>query len=252
MMPDGSLIAARDTERFNNSEFSVKGLRYQKLEPEKRWRVEYRGDMARTDRAASGKARVSMDLEFEARHKIFNYRDCVTAEKVEMSKIAASEHTEQYGRLRGRLVIDGDEVVLDALGERDHSWGVRDWIAPTMWIWLTAQFSDGIAMNLTKLMIEGGVVDAGFVFKDGRNVPIVRADIETDYAPDGSPRALRIVLRDKEGEEHRMKADVIRMAKLPFAGSGSAGMAIMYETLAKYEFEGQTGFGIAEYLVRKF
>jgi hypothetical protein len=29
-------------------------------------------------------------------------------------------------------------------------------------------------------------------------------------------------------------------------------MAIMYENLAKYEFEGLTGFGIAEYLVRKF
>jgi len=252
MMPDGSLIAARDTERFNNSEFSVKGLRYQKLEPEKRWRIEYSGDMARTDGAASGKAKVSMDLEFEARHKIFNYRDCVTAEKVEMSKIAASEHTEQYGRLRGRLIIDGDEVVLDALGERDHSWGVRDWIAPTMWIWLTAQFSDGIAMNLTKLMIEGGVVDAGFVFKDGGNVPIVGADIETDYAPDGGPLALRIVLRDKTGGEYRMKAGIIKTAKLPFVGSGSAGMAIMYENLAKYEFEGLTGFGIAEYLVRKF
>jgi len=252
MMPDGSLISARDAEGFKNSEFRVKGLRYRKLEPEKRWNIDYHGEMTWSGKAGQGKAKVSMMLEFEGLHRIFNYRDCVTGDKVEMSKIAASEHTEQHGRLRGRLVIDDKEIILDALGERDHSWGVRDWIAPTMWIWLTAQFPNGIAMNLTKLMMDEGVVDAGFLFKDGRNVPIVGATVETDYAPDGSPRTLSIVMRDKEGAEHRMKAEIVRIAKLPFAGSGSASMAIMHETLARYEFGGVTGFGIAEYLVRKF
>ncbi len=252
MMPDGSLISARDAEHFRDSEFSVKGLRYRKIEPERRWSIDYHGEMTRSGKDGEAKSMVSMILEFEGLHHIFNYRDCVTEDKVEMSKIAASEHTEQYGRLRGRLVIDGREVIIDALGERDHSWGVRDWIAPTMWIWLTAQFSDGTSMNLTKLMIEDGVVDAGYLFMGGRNLPLVGANVETDFAADGSPRALSIVLKDKEGGEHRMRADIVRMAKLPFVGSGSAGMAIMYETLAKFDFQGLTGFGIAEYLVRKF
>ena len=252
MMPDGALLSVRDAERFKDVEFNVKGLRYRKIEPERRWSIDYHGGMARDSKDGGGSAKVSMMLEFEGLHPLFNYRECVTGEKVEMSKTAASEHTEQYGRVRGRLVIDESQILIDALGERDHSWGVRDWIAPTMWIWLTAQFPDGVAMNLTKLMVEEGVVDAGFLFMNGKNLPIVEATVDTKYTEDGSPSSLNILLRDKEGVEHGMKAEVIRRVKLPFVGSGTASMAIMHETLARYEFEGATGFGIAEYLVRKF
>jgi hypothetical protein len=38
---------------------------------------------------------------------------------------------------------------------------------------------------------------------------------------------------------------------LPFASPDGSELSVMYETLARYEYEGMTGYGIAEYLVRK-
>jgi len=251
MMPDGSHIGTRIPEQFKDSEFEANGLRYEKVIPERKWRIEYDGDMARLGSGAEEKVRVSMLLDFDSLHPIFNYRECVAGGDIALSKMAASEHTEQYGRLTGRLRVDGKEYMIDALGERDHSWGVRDWIAPTMWIWLTAQFSEDIAMNLTELFVEEGVVDAGYLCMDGQNLPIVKADIETDYDTDGSPKALRMVLHDKRGGTHAMRAKVIKTVELPFTGHGGYGSAVMYETLARYEFGDRVGYGIAEYLVRQ-
>ncbi|MBN1677246.1 MAG: phosphoenolpyruvate protein kinase [Candidatus Thermoplasmatota archaeon] len=251
MMPDGSNIGKRKTGPFTDSEFKESGLRYEKISPGGKWRIGYDGDMTRFTGAMQEDVRVSMALDFEPLHPIFNYRECVTDERVEMSKMAASEHTEQYGRLAGRLQIGGKEFRIEAFGERDHSWGVRDWIAPTMWIWLTAQFSEDVAMNLTKLFVENGVVDAGYLHMDGQNVPIVKAEVETEYSPDGSPKALSMVLHDKRGGTHEMTAKVIRTVRLPFAGHEGYGFAVMYETLAQYEFDGLTGCGVAEYLVRQ-
>lgn len=251
MMPDGSHLGTRMAEPFKDSEFKANGLKYQKVVAEKTWKVDYHGVMARTEGAKLENVNVSMSLEFNALHPIFNYRKCVTKEDIALSNMTATEHTEQYGRLTGSLKVGGKEFKIDALGERDHSWGVRDWIAPNMWIWLTAQFSEGLAMNLTKLFVEDGVVDAGYLHKDGQNLPIVKAEVETDYGDDGDPRSLKIVLHDKRGQTHRMSAQVIKTVKLPFTRHEGLGSAIMYETLARYEFNGLTGYGIAEYLVRQ-
>jgi hypothetical protein len=106
-------------------------------------------------------------------------------------------------------------------------------------------------MNLTRLFVEEGVVDAGYLHMDGKNLPIVKADVETEYRPDGSPKALSMLLNDKGGGVHRMRAEMLRTVKLPFTGHEGYGSAVMYEALARYEFEGLTGCGIAEYLVRQ-
>lgn len=251
MMPNGMSIGTRGAEPFKDSELRAKGLRYEKMISERKWRMLYDGDLVRIDGGAGEKVRVSMQLDFDALHPIFNYRECVSEEDVRMSRSTASEHTEQYGRITGRLEIGGTQLRIDALGERDHSWGVRDWIAPTMWIWLTAQFSEGVAMNLTKLIVEEGVVDAGYVHRDGRNLPIVKTDVETEYGTDGGPKTLSVVLRDKSGAEHRMKAQVMRTVRLSFTGHEGYGTAVMYETLAQFEYQGLKGYGIAEYLVRQ-
>ncbi len=250
MMPDGSDIGTMAAESFKDSDLRTNGLRYEKLVPERKWRIEYDGDLAGLAAERQPKTHVSMSLEFESLHTIFNYRDCVSEEDIRLSKMTASEHTEQCGKLTGRLVVGGREYKIEALGERDHSWGVRNWIAPTMWIWLAAQFSEDVAMNVTKLFADDGVVDAGFVRLDGRNLPIVKAEVETDHDSEGAPTGLSMVLHDKLGGSHVMTAKVIKTVKLPFTGHEGYGSVVIYETLSKYEFDGRTGYGIAEFLVR--
>ncbi len=112
-----------------------------------------------------------------------------------------------------------------------------------MWIWLTAQFSEEVAMNVTKLFMNDGVVDAGFVRLDGENLPIVKAEVETEYDPEGAPVCLSMVLHGKLGGTHVIRAKIIKTVKLPFTGREGNGSAVMYEILSRYEFGGRTGTG---------
>jgi pyruvate,water dikinase len=250
MMPDGEVIGGREQESFRNAELRVRGLRYEKVVPERTWRLLFTGTMLKSSGRESVASEVFFNLEFEGMNKIFDYRESVPPEKVQMSRVAAAEHMEQFGRITGKLVIDGREYAIEGLGERDHSWGVRDWIAPTMWVWLTAQFGEDCAFNLTKLLVNEGEVDAGFIHIDGENKAIVRAEIQTDFEPDGAPRFLKLVLHDKGGEEHLISGSVIMGTRLPFAGPDGRSLAVMHETLSRYEYRGMTGYGIAEYLTR--
>ena len=251
MMPDGSVVGIKDQEPYCSGTLEAKGLAFDVVEPEKRWNMSFNGHMARMTDHGPVPVPVSFVLGFEARNQVFDYRECVDAEGERMSQQVASEHLEQFGRISGSLMVGEERFDLNGLGERDHSWGVRDWNAPKMWIWLTAQFSDRIALNVTKLFIEGGEVSAGYFHLNGRNLPLVSADVRTVLDPDGTPRSLAMSLVDKFGGKHKVTAEVLRMVAMPFPGRDGKTMSVMHETLAEYDFNGQKGYGIAEYLVRK-
>ena len=85
-----------------------------------------------------------------------------------------------------------------------------------MWIWLTCQFSDEAALNVTKLTVSEGEVDAGFVHIGGENLPIMKATIDTKYNQDGSPNSFKMELLDKKGKIHKVDARIIKNVKLPF------------------------------------
>jgi hypothetical protein len=247
MMPDNAIIGTKGEEQHENNDLMVKNLQYSCIEPEKMWHLAFSGVMGspKKDRLHD----VSFSFEYESLNDIFDYRTCVTGRKEAIAQRVASEHLEQFGRMTGTLTIDGERYQIDGLGERDHSWGVRDWTAPHMWIWLTCQFSETCALNVTKLVVEEGEVDAGFVHL-GRNIPLVSADIDTVYGSDGTPQSFVMSLEDTEGTVHKIDAQVLKKASLPFEGKGGK-RSLLHETLAKYTYNGKKGYGIAEYLVRK-
>jgi hypothetical protein len=251
MMPDGSVIGMKDQGGLGDGTLDVKGLHFENVEPEKRWRMTFNGHMARMTDHGPEPIEVSFQLGFEARNEMFDYRECVDAVGEQISQQVASEHLEQFGKVSGSMMIGGKQFDISGLGERDHSWGVRDWNAPKMWIWLTAQFSEKVALNVTKLFVEQGEVSAGYFHINGRNLPLVKADVRTVLDPDGTPRSLAMSLVDKYGGKHKVTAEVLRMVAMPFPGRDGKTMSVMHETLAEYTFNGRKGYGIAEYLVRK-
>jgi hypothetical protein len=98
--------------------------------------------------------------------------------------------------------------------------------------------------------MEEGVADAGFMHRDGKNIPIVKSNIETTYGPDGGPLFLRMTVFDKDGMTYGISAEVMRKAKLPFTGGDGTITSIMHEALARYTIDGKIGYGIVEYLIR--
>ncbi len=251
MLPDGTLYGIKDDEPMTNMDIKTRGLSFVKIFPEKEWALNFNGYLPRLGGAKPLPEKVSFSIAFESLNKIFNYRECVSGIKEQISQSVASEHLEQFGRATGVLNIGNSEYMIHGLGERDHSWGVRDWNAPKMWIWLTCQFSEEYALNVTKLVVPEGEVDAGFIHLKGRNVALVKADIQTEYAADGSPQSLRMTLTDKEGTSHKVTAVAIRKAALPFKSSDGKSLSVLYEPLARYEYDGREGYGVAEYLIKR-
>ncbi|MBI0584340.1 MAG: hypothetical protein ISF22_08965 [Methanomassiliicoccus sp.] len=251
MMPDGSVVGLKDHEALGEGTLEAKGLKFEKVEAEKRWRMTFHGHMARMTERGPVPVPATFALEFEALNKVFDYRECVDGEGEKISRQVASEHLEQFGKVTGTLEVGGERFDITGLGERDHSWGVRDWNAPKMWIWLTAQFSKDLALNVTKLFVEEGEVSAGFFHMNGKDIPLVKADIRTVLDPDGTPRSLAMSLVDSNGGKHKVTAEVMRMVAMPFPSRDGKTISVMHETLAEYTFNGQKGYGIAEYLVRK-
>jgi hypothetical protein len=251
MLPDGSIVGLKGGLPYTGPDLTVNGLTFTRIEPEKRWKLTFDGLMAKMANPPAP-VKASFSLDFTALNDIFDYRACVSGHKEEISKSVASEHLEQFGRVKGVLKVEDKEYTIDGLGERDHSWGIREWTAPKMWIWLTCQFSETAALNVTKLAVEQGEVDAGFIHLDGKSMPLDAAHIDTTFAPGGGPVSFKMKLKDMSGKSHTVEAEIIKQAVLPFEGPDKKSLAIMYETLARYRMDGKVGYGIAEYLIRKY
>jgi hypothetical protein len=110
----------------------TRGLTLVMEEPLRRWRIRLEG-------------RTRMDLRFDATSPPFDYR----AEGRRIAADMTGAHFEQCGRVTGWLDCKGERVEIDAAGQRDKSWGVRDWRNLTGWNWITAHFDDGVGFNAT-------------------------------------------------------------------------------------------------------
>ncbi len=251
LMPDGSNIGTRSTEPLENTQLASSGLKLERVAPEKEWKLQFKGMMKHTVGSDIHREDVSFDLTYRAISRTFDYRECFTGEREAPEVADASEHTEQLGSVEGFAVMDGKTVSLSGLGERDHSWGMRDWAAPSVWVWLSCQFSQRLAFNATRLIVGKDVMDGGFLFRDGANVPIVKADIITEYHKEGGPKAIKMWLMEKSGEVHELEAEILRSMKMPFSVSTERSVSVMYEALARFRMGDETGYGIAEYLNRE-
>jgi hypothetical protein len=251
LMPDGSTLGTRSTQPLGNTRLVSAGLSFERVVPEKEWKLRFKGTMRHTMGSDIHREDVSFDFTYRALSRTFDYKECMTGEREVPDSANAAEHTEQTGTVDGFAVIDGKTISISGLGERDHSWGLRDWTAPSVWVWLSCQFSQRLAFNATRLIVGKDVVDGGFLFKDGDNVPLVKTDIITEYRKDGGPKSIKMWLMEKNGEVHELEADILRSVKMPFSVSTEKSVSVMYETLARFKMGVETGYGIAEYLNRE-
>jgi hypothetical protein len=187
--------------------FKVGSLAYERVEPLKKWRLSFSGEMGDLDDArllpevapdSIPRIPVEVELVWEGVAPPFNFKDAEPAAVAEMlvsagtrlsdlrsvSKVG-SEHYEQAGRVTGTMLFDGRRIDFDGSGHRDHSWGVRDWSAPRAWTWLTCQFGDELAFNLSRVAIETVDIFNGFLCHGGENFPVRRASLATEFTWEG-------------------------------------------------------------------
>jgi hypothetical protein len=269
----------------SNGAVRTRALVHECLEPLRRWRIRYEGDLVVFDDAAQIPAsvdsgaptavteRVTVDLEIAGLHAPFYYpayqkvkagpphleRSPVSfgrklrralhrpREIVSALNARSGRHYEQSMQVRGSITIGGERLPFDGTGHRDHSWGPRDWSAAHRWRWLCGQM-DGFAFNAMYLTIAGTHVTNGYVWCDGRCTPLQALELESTFDRTGlAGRDIRLRLT-AAGVRYDIEGEVLANVPLPIAGRGFSSMYNVGR--ARYRYATHTGYGAAEFLER--
>lgn len=227
--PIAGMVAA-DTELPDGdwADLEIDGLRYRVTEPFEQIQIDLDCPMGRAM------------LEIEPLAEPFDYADCPLTLPPEV----ASNHYEQHCRVKGWVEGFGERHQIDGFGQRDHSWGLRDWAGVKSWRWLQAIFDAELAFNVFSVTTHAGETAAsGYIYEDGESVALAKAEIATEYDDDGtSQRSVTVELEDITGKRRKVTGKRFGLLPIPMEGT------IVNEGLFNWEMEGRTGSGVYEYL----
>jgi hypothetical protein len=101
----------------------------------------------------------------------------------------------------GFVTIGEERLELDAAaqGQRDHSWGVRDWWA-FGWCWTSARLDDGTRVHLADIRMPGMPVFFGYVQPDTATVETMSSlTVTEDLGEHGFPQTGRLEIGTMAG-----------------------------------------------------
>jgi len=285
LLPDGSIGLVRTIEgREDGKEGRAGSLLWTCLTPLRRWRLEYDGPVYVFDRPeevlalpfGQEKRRsrgLILDLEFEGFHDPVDFyplttprlpvalidglfRTPVRAFRAladlprnlrTVSRLGGARHYEQACAVRGSLVLDGRSFEVKGTGQRDHSWGVRDWRVFTKYRWLAGRFGPDLAFSAVRIDIVGFRPRGGYVWHDGRAARVVEFKLKSVDEPLGlGAREVRAELRTDAGRSYSIRGSVAR--NLPQTARLGGFETCVTSGLTRFEWEGREGWGSSEYL----
>lgn len=156
-------------------------LTQQVIEPLRRYRVAVSGtgqafdDPAALLRGETGRpVQVSMDLEWTTAGRPYQYR--------------ITPRFEIPCMVTGLVTVDGTAHQISAVpGQRDHSWGVRDWWGMD-WVWNALHLDDGTHLHGVDVRIPGmPPVGIGYVQDDTGLTELQAVSAEEAFGPDDLP-----------------------------------------------------------------
>ncbi|HEX2401148.1 MAG TPA: phosphotransferase [Mycobacterium sp.] len=180
--PDMPTVAAVDFHDTGAIELSLEAT-----EPLQTYTVSVRGtgqaydDPAALLRSDSGRpVELTMDLVWTTAGTPYQYR--------------ITPRYEIPCTVSGTITVDGREIPLRAVaGQRDHSWGVRDWWAMD-WVWSALHLDDGTHLHGVDIRIPGAPpIGVGYLQQAGR--PLVELQAVTareTFGDNGLPQATTI------------------------------------------------------------
>jgi hypothetical protein len=95
--------------------------------------------------------------------------------------------------VRGTVTIGDETLQVDGQGQRDHSWGVRDWWA-FGWCWCSLRLDDGTRVHLADIRVPGMPMFFGYVQTPDTVAPLNALSVTEDLVQHGFPRQARIDL----------------------------------------------------------
>ena len=201
------------------------------------------------------KKQVKMSLSFTPINDVYEYSEFMTPESLELGKKAGDKHWEQIAIVSGEIQV-GNKIYLikNTIGQRDHTYGIRDWTGVGNWLYYVIWFNENLAINPAAIIADDGRLSTGgFLFKDGKNIPLKTVRIvDQQFREDGVlPISSELEIVDYSGEKHILKARVGPIIPVPFEDKDGS-KAILVQSFGSFELDGiSEGYGTFEILFKK-
>lgn len=205
-------------------------LSYELVTPLKEWRIEYRGK------------NLSANIVWPRRFTAYDFGSG--------SGTSWHGHFEQSGAPHGTIEFsDGRVMRIQGLGERDKSWGARDWHIES-WFALHAQF-DNLSIGLRRDVVKGVAQSSGGISTVEGHIPIKNVELATETHKSGMPIGAKVRIIGLDDTVYSLKSQLITSTSfVRFAREFSGGSTELYEGMATHKCKelGSTGTGLLEWL----
>ncbi len=261
-LPDGRLgFMFGRPEIADNDAFSAGGLRYEVVEPFRRFRTRYEGpllvlrearELLDPSRAFRENERVhcEVDWDMEGISPLHGGEPRGDAVQPLYGRDFSRGHFNQHTRVRGPVRVGEEEWQLDGFGWRDHSWGPRYWQNIFCHRLLVGNFGPDAGFMILKITdLDGTTRRHGVLYREGRYEEIRDVDLMTEWNEDRHQVAVEIAVR-AEGRTERIRGEVLSLAPLRNRReeNGKELRTQITEAMTEWTWNGQKGLGFSEYL----
>jgi hypothetical protein len=115
---------------------------------------------------------LAFDLEWETAGRPYHY--------------IATTRYEIPCTVHGTIDVGRERIELDGFGQRDHSWGVRDWWQ-FGWVWTAGRLDDDTRFHGSDIRVPNTDIGFGYVQRDGRMEPTNNVNAREELGASGFP-----------------------------------------------------------------
>lgn len=210
-----------------------KRLSYKLIKPFQTWEINYKSP------------KIVFNLTFETRFPTYYFKKNFS--------VAWYAHFEASGIVRGNIKYeDGKILKVLGYGQRDKSWGIRDWHGVDHWIAGQFQFKNW-SCGLRKDYYDDTVDLSGYVATKNGNTPI--SDVEIEIINDNdklkSPLITTYHITDIEGKTYNIEGNLIdKNSMFRFVRDFPDGYTELFEQMVimKNKDTSEIGSGMSEHL----
>lgn len=227
ILPYSNLIEIK-----NLSEVSDGRLKFEFIEPFKKFRVTFNG------------LKHQLDLNYEATCPVYFY------DKPEQSenKALSVNHYRQSLIARGTLTIGNKTRPIECHCDRDHTWGFRDEGKLTGWNWAGVYFPNR-TINFHRILMGEKSFGTGYLSTPDGNVPLKRVTIEnTRFESDAPVSSVFTGYDNNDKIITKIKSEKFFTLKLPMADKEGV---VIFENFAEFTDlkTSEKCDGVDEYLI---
>jgi hypothetical protein len=221
---------------FNNNINKMlldKRLSYILIKPYKLWKLTYKS------------RNLKFEITFESRFPTYNFGID--------SSTSWHQHFEASGIITGMIEFrEGKKIILNGFGQRDKSWGFRDWHQFERWYAGHFQFKNW--SSSFRKDYHGELIDlSGHISTKKENISLSNMDIETITDSDlfETPISAIYEFEDKQGKMYKIKAKRLTdRSYIRFVRNFDGGFTELFEQMVIIENlnTGEIGSGMMEHL----